>query len=75
MNADTNELKNFANLSQKEIDDLMAQGFKPLPKRLQGEAEKELAGRESCIVASDNSPLAKWAERVRRNQLKGKNNG
>lgn len=63
MNPHSNELINEDRY--KALSDDLRRDFKPVPNRLQRFAENELNGEESVIVPDDNSPLAKWARRLR----------
>ena len=68
MNPNTNELMRTFDFSQEELNRIREKGFLPVPDHLQAEAEKQLNGNDSVIVTDKKSPLAKWAEQVRKNQ-------
>lgn len=58
---------------KKQADKL--EGLERVPKALESEAKKELAGRDECYVdIRSNSKLAKWASRRRKNKKKIKRN-
>lgn len=67
MNPNTNELMNLSFKTDEELKEIYKQGFLRVPDNLQPEAEKQLNGKDSVIVTDKKSPLAKWAEQVRKN--------
>lgn len=71
MNPANNLLFNTTKFNDAELDGIYKDGAKPVPRRLRGEARKQLGDNASVIVTDKKSPLAKWAARVRRNQGHG----
>lgn len=68
MNVKTNELYDIEKMSKEELENLFKNpDVLPVPNRLQKQAMQELNGNKEAVVAN-NSPLAKWAKRVRQNQ-------
>lgn len=73
MNVNTNELVNFDGKSEEYKTDLIRKGFIPIPIELNNSAMRLLEENESVIVPlKSKSKLAKWAEKVRRNQSHAK---
>ena len=70
MNVETGELFNSEE-AKKLMEEMIeakedASKIKPVPKRLEKEAKRELAGRKHTVVdLSKKIPLAKWANRER----------
>lgn len=73
MNCETNELINCANFNSEEMQKIPRELFMEVPKKYNKEAVIFLGKNKSVIVPNNQSPLARWAERVRRNQQKNKN--
>jgi hypothetical protein len=68
MNVSTNELLDVKGFNKEQIEELEAKHFIAVPKELQKSAERHLQGEESTIVPfKSKSQLAKWAEKVRKN--------
>jgi hypothetical protein len=63
MNPNTNEL---IDAGKYDSGFLKEKGYVPVPDRLQKFAEQELDGKESVIIPDNNSPLAKWAKKLRK---------
>lgn len=68
MNVQNNHLHNLTFMSEPEISHLLKDDFvKPVPKHLRKKARQLLGGEKEVIVTDNNSPLAKWARKVRKN--------
>jgi len=66
MNVNTGELSALANLNGMEEEQLIKDGFTLVPKELEGEAAKALAGRERVMVdMKKRTPLTRWAKKVK----------
>lgn len=66
MNPNTNELRIF------DDESIIQEPYIEVPFHLQDEAKLLLNEAESVVVTDKSSPLAKWAQKVRKNQQIGK---
>ncbi len=76
MNIDDGKLRRLeSELSVEQFEQLKkllyGEGFEPIPKELEEEAEKELKGRDSTVIdINEKSLLADWAKREREKRAK-----
>jgi hypothetical protein len=74
MNVNTGELRMLTAGAEKDkelMKALMEDGFRPVPEKLQEEANKELNGKENTFVdIRGKTPLAKWAKHQREKDKK-----
>lgn len=71
MNPNTNELITLQGLTDAEIKKKLEKGFIQLPESLQGEAAKELNGKQSVIVTK-NEKLLNWSASVKSKRKKSR---
>ena len=66
MNVNTGELRRLMDLSEEEKNQLIADGCTEVPQKLEEEAMRALAGKQSVMVdMKKKTPLTAWAKRVK----------